>query len=560
MKLSSRGGFGTILTMVLAVVFCLGVAGVWHLLFATSTAKMARRAYCGEQALELARNALVCAHFYCSEELNEKGTDLYNRIRSEKDAFSLNFGKSKLLALSDELAKKKNFNFQNVVVEVLFQRPSSLICPTEYDRYGSFRLSTAVTHRPSGVTRRLSKTYEFKVSLATVPRPFDLSTMFVANAAPYVHANSIDGHANNNLKEAWQRMCYLVFLSNYYYCQIMYAATILAKADEEYRQGANYLMNSVNQVGLVTAHFYTLEPMEPGAQGPAWFPNGPFALSSISDEVDLAKFDLVKKIGTHVEKLKTLESEWLEATTNFNTFLGVCASSPNLAMMVPFAQKYCETAKACLDEYHAMLLTYKEFQQTFHLIGGDTHKNLQPYINTMGCRDLCARATNVIGEGDEFQCGDTRSVSEKVSDLIANGLSGVLYVQNPNENLTLDLQAFKGHLVIIAEGDLTISGARVEDKSRDYLTIIALSKVTIDGPIEGGLVARNEIIAGGEIDVEGPFFVDTLGSAWMIGTVKRAPYLLAGSSAVDGTLNSVDVDYQYASLAPFARTAKVLRK
>lgn len=67
-------------------------------------------------------------------------------------------------------------------------------------------------------------------------------------------------------------------------------------------------------------------------------------------------------------------------------------------------------------------------------------------------------------------------------------LNGVVYVENPGETLRLTDLRHQGRTVLVVEGGLDLVDIRLEDASRDQLTILAFGDVQVAGELEASLV------------------------------------------------------------------------
>ena len=284
------------------------------------------------------------------------------------------------------------------------------------------------------------------------------------------------------------------------------------------------------------------------------FPRQPLLLMTNAESVDLAQLNLPDKVKFRMEKIQTAFDK-LKETLKEVERMGKNASPSQL---VPYVQRYHDDVLYLAGEYRGLLLEdYKKFQDSLVEISGDDYRLFEPYLAQMDKNDLRCKSTIGLYEKDPFEMDDKRTISQKVEDLLNRGpaFSGLLYISNPKETLVIR-RTFRGRLVIVVEGDVTIERATVEDKNQDLLTIISFGSMAVEGNVHGTLMSWGSYRSQPAVTIEGSVifkrvnFVGGNPKEVMCGLVNRNERMRAGNKAEKGGASVTYFDAMHFSLAP----------
>ena len=575
-----RAGFGTVLTVVLAILFCLAAAGVGHGLFSSFVSEQTHRYSMGDLALELAANAITSGHFLLGQSVNrpDGALGLYGRFRAELADFEFELPQRELPCMEEELLQNKNFALIDEMVkgEVLFQQANSAVHPTEHSRFGTIRLSAAVTYKPTGVVRRLSKTYDFRLSLTSAPRPFDQTTVFIHDPTPLINSYAFNGDANQYIVNANKRLSQLKQATNDFIRHYNNAIS-----DASGKKGADgaiaVLRQCIAMCQQVLKNYppdVKIETNSPcdtdGKENTLHLfpPQGTFAIWTKSNEVILDDLNLADKVRQRNALLAPLDPKKVnELHKQISNFLN--GKPRNLGPLIGMQRKWCDAALEAAKLWYALLIEdYKGFQDRVQEMGADDYVTLEKHMASMESPDdWVVQASSVLVEGDPFKLNDERKIDKKLVDLLERekSFSGVLYVKNTTEPLTIS-RVFSGRLVLVVEGDLTIEKAILGDKREDMLTIICFGRLSVDGPTEASLVANYTFTTDESAPIRGNLYVRELSfdglplKKVMASTITYDERLQCGPLEVDETKGSVFGNYQHFALGPNTVFAAVGRK
>jgi len=579
---ANRAGFGTVLTVVLTMLFCLAAAGVGHGFYSTFVSGQTQRYAMGDAALDLAENAIACAHFLVGQQANDPddGLGLYRRFREATGAFSVALPVADLPGLVALLADQPNFRLvdEQVLLEVPFQQPNSVVHATEHDRFGTITLSAAVEFVPTGVVRRLSRTFDMKVSLTAPPRPFDQTTLFIHDPTVLINSFAVNEDANHYIMAAHQRLANLKKATEGFIQSYQNAID-----EASGKKGAGAAVACLQRcVALCQQVLATYPPpvtitdedpvdTETDPNTLHLFPaRGTFAVWTKSPKVALEAVNVAKKVKEHRERLGTSDPELVQQYYDrINAFLN--AKPRDLGPLIPMQEAWCtEVTKAAGLWYELLTGIYKPFQDTFQEMGGERYQAFEPSMASLESPDdWIARSSTVLVEGDPFGLHDERTVTQKFGDLLGRNesFSSVVYVKNTTQPLVVD-RTFAGRMVLVVEGDVTISKALVADSTKDMLTIVSFGRMRVEGPVQAALVAGYRLSMTPEADIRGSLYVRELTwdgaagdlSGVLEGTLERDGRLTCGPDVVDRTKQSVNPDYQYVTVAPGTVFATVERR
>jgi len=501
--LKSRGGFGAVLVIILVLLCCIAVMVMGRSFFSSFVADQTTKGVFGDEALLTAQNALTEAHFRLGALANTPGMDLFGLFRSETGAFSAEIPLAKLPALQEDLKRHRGLSLPSaaVMVDVLAQAPLSQTLPQPHDRCGVVRLTAEIYHDRAGVMRRVTETYDYKLTLVTPPRYFDTYTLFVSDAVFLVNACAIDGDVNKNLSGAVARMTELGDRNDELAgncdkaIQEAERARDAALVNKSAYDDAIANMRQARQILEQTRADWPRVVVVPfgtdtTGQGDTlhYFPDPPLCLYSYAPEISLSDVNLPVKVTGRMRTIDEAEREVKRTGDACHDFLERKPS--DLSPLPGLTRDYCTAALAAANEYRSLLIDdYKAFQDAFVEVGGDAYDAFLPFFAQFLKTDLLTKASAVLTEGDPAGTGDGRDINRKFQDLFDehDDFSGVLYVANPTTELIVDRE-FKGRVVIVVDGDVTLRRVAVADPAQDLVTVVAMHMLRVQGPVQASLI------------------------------------------------------------------------
>lgn len=569
-----RSGLGVVFVIVLALLVVLAVSIFGRSFFASFVADRTSKGAFGDLALHIAENALTEAHFRLARLANDpSGGTAFREFRTQEGPFSFTIPLADLPLLKAELADLGGFHLPEagVTVSVLFQVPASRALPTSWDRMGSVRLSAEVAYDRLGVVRRLHETYDLRVSLTTTPRMFDLTTLFVTDAAFLVDCYAIDNDANNNIAASDARIRELADKNEEFIRTSEQILTELRSARSSATPlNSGAIDDAISSVEasrdiLVAARptFPTLTVAEfgtPTEGDPAAvhrFPDGPFAILSYDGAVDLPALNLPGRLQIRTAAIKAAETALKTAADAVASFLQ--GQPQDLSPLPGKIQTYATAAAAAVTEHAALLLEdYKGFQDAVVEVGGSAYEPLMAQAMGLDKYELAFRASALVDEAVHGDPGTALQTLLARCDTLGGdygGFHGVLFVRNPTTPLVLD-RTFSGRTVLVVEGDLTIRRALVADPTRDRLTIICFGTMDVQGPVQASLVPWISFRTAPGVTVTGNLVTSRLNytagtpDEVLAGRVIRGETMAAGPMAVDGAPAPVQPDAIHVTLGP----------
>lgn len=491
----SRSGAGVVLIIVLVLLCIISIVVMGRSQFSSFVSDRASKGVYGDLALLIAKNALTEAHFRLGKLANSPENAFYSEIRQNYSSFESQISLSKLPALGAELEKKPSFKLINssVDLDVLFQFSSSKELPQPYDRHGSIRLSVSVYHELTGVIRRLSETYDFKLSLVTPPRFFDTYTFFVADGVFLVNSHALEDDANDNIDGALKRIDELEERNLSLQSKIEQAIEALERAKSEAMTGISQYTAAINEARKSKTILSKYEDKWPKIEVADYgenttgktnilhhFPAPPICLYSYAPEIDLYDVNLPLKLSKRLESIKAAEQEFKVASMACHDFLETKPS--NLSPLPQLIENYCESALKVSNCYGDMLIEdYKAFQDELIEVGGTSYSEFIPFFKQFSKNDYLRKATVVLEEKDGSSTATIGSASSQFSKFFREheAFSGVLYIHNPNSTLQINHE-FKGKMVIVVDGDVSINSLTIDDKRKDLVTLISFGSMTLN--------------------------------------------------------------------------------
>jgi len=570
---AAHAGFGTLLVIVMALLLCLIVMGIGHGYFSSFTSDQTQKNLMGDTAFDLAENALESAHYHIGVAANDPSAgapDLFRRFRDELGDFSVDLPVATLPGMAAELDRPELKNFavvgDAVRLEVMFQRPASVKLPTQYDRFGTLRLTARAEFRPKGVVRSVTRTYDFRISFVSTPRPFDRATVYFHDPKSFLSAFAYKGDPNEYIPFAHEKIA--GFRKATEDLRRAYDEEFLRKIEGKPRAGPTVqilkqviaemddLLNNrwppevtVEPAGTATKDRENTLHLLP--------PLGTFALWTKASTVDLGRLNAPASLKLRTAVLEVREPEQLEANDDIKTFLDKAPAG--FRPLIPLQHRWNVLVHEIVWTYHRILIDdYKWLQDHLNELPQPAYDSFKPHADAIHPDDLANRSSIVAVEGDCYRLGDDRDINRKYVDLLTRGpaCSSVLFVLNTTQELVVD-RVFSGRLVTVVTDDVTLRKVAVEDQDRDTVTFVDFGRMAVEGKVQASLVVGGTLMMEPETEITGNLYVREFlmdGSVppdrILTGTLIRDDRLVGGPASADGTRSTVNPDYQYLTLGP----------
>lgn len=552
--------------VVLLLVFVLGALLAGHAVFGGSTARSVRRLAAGERARRLADAAATEAWFRLGQRVNDpsRGGSLWTAVRCQPGGFDADMALDDLPGLTAELGEDAGLSLADgrVRVHVEPQTGASAVVPCAYDRQGRVTVEAAVRDEGEGVTRRIRRTYDLAVSLASTPRPFDVATVFLADADELVNVRTVGRSANALIENAAVQLADLRASA-----QAMRAAYEQMVAELQTAEGqADDQIASLRQAEALLDDFLARAPLEVAVQdGPLAaearavrrFPPSPFALVTRASGVELSDLDLPSRVESRTRAIDEESERQLGARRALQAFL---ESKPRDAgPLVGLTAAWIAAATPLAFTYEGLLLDdYAAFQRLVTYVAGADYQAVFPHIFALQAGDFYRRSSMTVAQGDPWSLADGRSIGTKVSQLLDDeGIRcGMVYVDNPTEELVLD-RTMAGRIVLVVAGDVTIRRLDLDSAADDLCTVICFGRLRVEGTAATSLVAAGSFSSASSSSITGnltwvrPEFSKVPSTEVFRGSLTRDFRYQAGPKGADGTMATVEPGHQVVCLGPY---------
>ena len=284
------------------------------------------------------------------------------------------------------------------------------------------------------------------------------------------------------------------------------------------------------------------------------FPRQPLLLYTNEDFVDLAELNLPDKVKFRFEKIEEAFDKLRQTLKEVERMEKKVSPS----QLVPYVKRYHDDVLYLADQYRGLLIDdYKKFQDALIEAAGEDYRRFEPYLAQLDKKDLMGKATTGLYEKDPFDMNDKRPISTKVDDLFARGpaYNGILFVSNPSQELIIN-RTFRGRLVLVVEGDVTIRRATVDDLNKDVLTIICFGRMSVEGSVQATLMTWGSYRCQPGLTIDGAVifkrvnFVAGKPGEVMTGKFNKNDKMRAGPTVEKGEQSKVYLDAMHFSLAP----------
>ena len=550
-------GFGIILILVLAMIFVVAAGVLAQGTFSQSVLRGTARTLVNQQMQMVGEDILTEAKFFIGRSINSKdlaGGLYYRQFRQNTGLFNTTVPMAELPACQQKTNEESDFEVvgKNVELAVLKQCPTSHLDPTEHSRCGLLEIAVRVRHRDSGYTRKFKLNNEFSVSLTSLPRPLDRTTLFIKKGDKLVDgsgytANSLIKESNSLLKDVISALEQFIKGYDKAIAKVSSSSATPAQVTQMLKATRQLCQNCKNRLSKPYAlHNETKKSL--GQQELCLYPAHSFSLVSFKYELDLELLSLPDRVREGRSKLEELQQRERKALAALEAYANSKPNPPT--RLYELQESWCSAAEELSAQGAFILAQFNTFQQVIRPLSYQAENALEATVRSFSPEDWRSRSNVAVSTCDELN-------NYLESD---SACSGVFFLSNQN-TWVVD-RVFRGRCVIVVNGDCQLNRCLVEDVSRDTITIICFGEMSVCGPVDGSVVAWNEISIAKSTTIKGTLLVnDPLrsGRVSVKGKLIRDERLIAGPSGSNGLVDTVDTCQQYVNLVPCSLATMVTR-
>ena len=577
MKDKCRQGAGSVLVIVLVMLFIIASATIGRSLFTSYVTDKTSKSVHGDLSFILAGNILKESHLRLSFLANSKDAqpELFEDFRSSNHDFTTQIPLGYLPASKEMLKQYEGYKLidNSIEVKCLSKHPSSRLLPFFHDSYGLLELNASMRHSASGITRTKKEIFGYRTTLTGPPVPLASYTLMIADGLFLVNSYGVNNNANETIDEAISRLTEL-------FTNLQKFATKGAelkihlddKADsatslmsDKYEDAAKEVQKSIDillqTISLKPEIFVKDfgEQTDSNSRALHYFAKPPMCFYSHEPVINLSDINLPDKLKTRLNMLDDKEKKLAEDSKKLKSFID--SKPQNLSPLSGFTRNLCQSTVDAAKEYEQLLLTdYKGFQDQLIEIGNTSYPDYLKTFMQLSKLDLLRKATTILSEEDD---GTGRGINQKLNDFLDSQkrYNGLIFILNGTTEVVIN-RKFKGRVFLVIERDVAIERATVDDEKFDMVTIACLRHMTLKGPVEASLIPWLTFSSIPGLPIKGNIifsrinFVSAPPEEVLAGNITYDPRL-AGAAGFDG---QDFLQHQYISLSPLPVAIDVERR
>jgi hypothetical protein len=577
MKSTYRRGAGSILVVVLVMLFIITTITLGRSFYTSYISDRTSKNVYGDLGLTLASNILKEGNLRLSFLANYSGSSsrIFENMRSEDEYFTAPIPLSSLPVSKTMLNEYKGYKLldDEISVKCLSKHASSQNLPFSHDSYGLLELSASIQHLQSGVFREKKEIFSYRITLTAPPVPLSNYTLMIGDGVFLTNGYGVDNDANKTIDSAVLRLNELfTLLQDFATKGDEFKKALQDKADSsippisgEYEDGANEVSKSIDilqQTILLKPEIMIKdfgEETESDHKTIHYFSPPPQCFYSQEAQINLEDINLPDKVKNRLKLIDENEKNLAKYAANVKSFID--SKPSNLAPLPNLINDLCQSTLLTAKEYENLLLKdYKNFQDKLIEIGSTSYPDYLKAFMQLSKIDLLRKATAVITEEDD---GSEQTINEKLNNFLDNRerYNGLIFVQNPTTELVIN-RKFKGRIFLVVEGDIAIEQATIDNEKSDLITIASFRKMTLKGPVEASLIPWFSFSSIPGVPIKGNLIFSRLN---FIGATPAE--VLAGYVTYDPRLGGASGDnedvfkkHQYVSISPFPLAVDVKRQ
>ncbi len=507
-----------VIVVVLALLVILGAWAFSMSFYSQSTTQQSARAQYTERCTDFAEMALAETMHAIRIRVNDPNeTLLFTKFRESKPQ-PLKFGNSDIPRTMDAASGYKGYTISDVIVEV--PRRTSIGVEAEervpYEAVGITRLAVTVTgHMNTKVTKVVE--YGFRSVLTAPPRPLDMLSFFIADPRTLLVKGAFKDNPNDTIDFCLRLMAD----RKRFYTEWVPRFKDLAKtaSDGGFSSQASRI-NAVAQKFQDAATFQANRPgfwpvpdwiaVQPGESSRdknklhkfAW----PICVYTNRPKVELSHFNLPNIVGPRVKSvidsdtpMKTLGNTFTEVYDKYKNIKSKPAESEinaDVSRVEKDSETHFKLVHNMARDLDAIMNAYKIFQDDLIEVGGKERERIFKRIRRLEAREQPWRNHyHFTGAGAAKKA--TKFINQDPPP------SGVVFVEDPEDALIVNISNLAGRLQLITQGDMIVESATVQDLNRDVLILISYGELDLRSQVNAAVIswggkyaARGEPIVG----------------------------------------------------------------
>ncbi|MBI3894098.1 MAG: hypothetical protein HY303_21475 [Candidatus Wallbacteria bacterium] len=516
-----RAGVGALPVIVMTLLMVLAFVGFSQRYFGSQVSSQTFRLAMGRLAEQLADSAVEEALHDVRSHVNDPSDPLFQEIRLE--VYAGVTGEVPLTIKTpfvERIAREapyRGFFLEDVRADVIWQAQFSKL---PYEKFGVVRCRARAGIR-LGLTEKVQRTVEtgvdFKIVLASTPRPFDQTTVYIEDGTSLGTSR-----ANRRMEEALRTL----------------EALASEKADVSRRLEARKAEVSPGGSGEALLADYssldipalrpTLHRME----------EENLVVFRVQDQVDLKELDMAGAVVRFESDLESVDRRLSSARTALDAAFTDATRH----------REYLAALKDAAGKRTRFLQWLVGYQSATSEWGGEAWSRLAEFHYKLEQVEWKRKAFHFIREG---QGGSARAQLEALAARLGR-LNGVVFVENPGETLELEgkLAELRGMLVLVTTGAVRLSGAGRNGGPTDFLTIVSYGRMSVDGEVHASLIPRGGVLVPASATVKGNLILhDAQDPSALQGIVKHDARYFSGRTTTEDSSGAF-TDYYLCALGP----------
>ncbi|MBI2943351.1 MAG: hypothetical protein HYY25_04050 [Candidatus Wallbacteria bacterium] len=517
----ARRGIGALPVIVMALLMVLAFVGLAQRQFGSQVANQTYRLAMGRLAEQLADSAVEEALHVVRTHANDPGHPIFMELRGE--VYPDQTAEVPLTVRAphaERLAREapfRGFSLEDVRADIVWQAQFSHL---PYEKFGIVRCRARAGIR-LGLAEKVARTVEtgvdLKVVLASTPRPFDQTTVYIQDGTSLGTARS-----NRRMEEALKSL------------------EAFGAERTELTRRLEARKAQVAPAGSATALLVEYGQVDLPSLGPLVhrMDEDRLVLFRVQDRVELKELDLGSAVARYEADLERVDRKLASERQSLEAAFDDAARH----------RDYLAALREAASKRTRFLQWLLGFQNATSEFGGDSYERLAEFHYKLELVEWKRKAFHHIKEAPGA------SAKAQLEALMARlgRLNGVVWVENPTETLELDgrLSELKGLLILVTSGAVRLSGTNRGAGPNDLLTVVAFGRMSVDGDVRASLVPRAGVVVPPSATIHGNLVLrDAADATALQGAVKRDPRYYSGRTTAEDASGAYP-DYYLCGLGP----------
>ena len=324
MKKQAQKGAGSIVVIVLVMLFVIATITIGRSFFTSFVADKTSKSVHGDISYILARNILKEGRQTLQILANSKALQpsLFDKFHNKNTKFTESLSLKTLPFSQKLLLQYPGYEIldNNIIINGISKYPASKILPFFHDSFGLVELNVTVRHLQSGISRNAKEIFGYRNTLTAAPIPLSNYTLLIADGVFLVNCGGVDNDANktidaanSRIKELYTKLQEFIDKGNElktYLDDKAGSSNPLVSA--KYEKATNEVQKSINIFSKTNQKKPTIivkdfgEATETDKQTLHYFAKAPMCFYSREPQFDLSQINLPDQLK---KRLKTLDDK-----------------------------------------------------------------------------------------------------------------------------------------------------------------------------------------------------------------------------------------------------------